>query len=107
MSSTYDAIDKSTEGAQSSMQRFLASRGFTKSGTAVGGNQALEANRVGQQGEAASSGFASSLQNALQYAFAAPGKATTTVAPGNTGTGALSGGLSSLIAQLNTAMAGG
>lgn len=100
-----DAINKSTTGLGDSMNRYLASRGFTNSGTSGYNQQQIQSQRVGQIGNLSSSLYSSTLPQALNFAFENPTRTTTTVAPGNTGAGALSGGVTSLIQALNQGMA--
>jgi hypothetical protein len=91
------------------MNRYLAQRGFTKSGTAGLNLEKIESGRVGQIGNLESNLYSDNLSDALSYAFKPLGatSARTSVAPGNTGTGALSGGFTALMQALNQAMAAG
>jgi hypothetical protein len=102
-----DAINTGTSGLLTAINRQLSQRGFTNSGTTGLNTQQIEAGRVGQIGQLGSNMYGQSLNDAMNFAFKNPSNTTTTVAPGNTGTGALSGGLASLMTSLNQAMAQG
>lgn len=105
-----NTINKSSQGLSDRMSRFTASRGFTKSGTANLNQEKIESDRVGQI-----AGFENNLvptilnqQNqtlasSLSAAFKPSSTTTTSIAPGNTGAGALSGLFTSLMSQLNQA----
>jgi hypothetical protein len=109
------SINKAHDGILANLNRVLASRGFTSSGTTALNTGKLFADRAGAvgdfEGQLAAQKMArrsSLLSDALTAAYKPASTTTSTVgvAPGNTGTGALSGGLTALLAQLNQAYAG-
>jgi hypothetical protein len=109
-----DTINQSYSGLIDAMNRQLASRGFTASGTTGFNTQKILSQRAGDIGsfEGRLAGDKIShqeklLTEALGAAYKPAATTTTSVAPGNTGAGALSGGLTALIQALNQAMAGG
>jgi hypothetical protein len=119
-----DAINKTYKGIGDRLMQSLASRGFGNSGAAGTAALQTELGRAGAIGDLQSQLNEQALQQqnttiaqALQAAFQNPGSSYsggttgssygTSVAPGSVAAGSLSGGLTSLLSQLNAAAAYG
>lgn len=111
-----DTINKGYNGTLDAMNRTLASRGFTSSGKTGLNTEKLLSQRMGDvssfEGNLAGQKMnrqTQLLSDAMNAAYKPSSTTTsgTTVAPGNTGAGALSGGFASLMASLNQALAMG
>jgi len=105
-----DQINKTYDSLGDRMERFTASRGFGQSGTTGQNQQQLELSRAGDIGglESKLQGYQldrqeQSIQDALRFAFGNPGSSSSYTTPGSATAGALSGGITALLAQLNQA----
>jgi len=111
-----DTINQGYSGTLDAMNRELASRGFTSSGTTGFNTEKVLSSRAGAignfEGNLASEKLGQQntlLSDALGAAYKPASTSTTgySIAPGSTTAGAFSGGITSLMQALNQAFAGG
>ena len=122
MTAGTDSINTTYKGIGDRLQQSLASRGFGNSGASGTAALQTEVGRAGAVGglqaqleTAAQQQQLSALQGATGFSFAAPGTTTTGSSssagsftnPGSAFAGGLSGGLTSILSQLNMAAAAG
>lgn len=124
MTTGTDAINSSYKGIGDRLQQSLASRGFGSGGTSGTAALQTEVGRAGATGNLSAQLQAAAQQQQLQalgqatsFGFASPGTSGTSANtgsnsgtytnPGSVAAGGLSGGLTTLLSQLNAAAAAG
>jgi hypothetical protein len=100
-----DQINKGYSGMVDQMNRELASRGFTASGTTGTNMEQLGESRLGAIGSYEGSLQSNILTDALSAAYKPTGSSSVSVAPGSTTAGATSGGLAALLGSVNQGIA--